>query len=55
MLNLDLDRYPRWTVHESDPLTVWPSVDDRVAERRCHFIMRRGKVIWVQDDESIGR
>jgi hypothetical protein len=51
MLNLDQLRYPRWRVHEADPLTVWPSVDDQIAMRRCHFVLRRGEVTWVRDDE----
>ncbi len=52
MLNLDPRRYPHWTVRQSNPLTVWPSVDDRVATRRCHFVLRAGRVTWVQDENG---
>lgn len=54
MLNLDASRYPRWVISRSEPLTVWPSVDDRMNTRRCHFMLQRGRVTWVQDDEPIG-
>ena len=50
ILNLDEDRYPHWQVRERDPLTLWPSVDDRGEGRRCHFVLRNGTVRWVLDD-----
>lgn len=50
ILSLDEGRHPRWEVRHADPLTIWPSVDDRTDGRRCHFVLRRGKVRWVPDD-----
>jgi hypothetical protein len=47
MLNLDKRRRPHWNVVQDEPLTVRPSVDDHIAERRCHFILREGRIRWV--------
>lgn len=48
-LNLDRGRWPHWRFRQSDVLTVWPSVDFDAPEKRCHYILRRGRVIWVPD------
>jgi hypothetical protein len=47
MLNLDLRRRPSWTVMRESPLSLWPSVDARTAARRCHFVIREGRIDWV--------
>lgn len=47
MLNLDKRRRPSWALAERRPLTIRPSVDDHTAERRCHFLVREGRVRWV--------
>jgi hypothetical protein len=51
LLDLDTAHYPTWTVRDGNPLTVWPSVDHRRNEGRCHFVIRRGQVRWVPNDE----
>lgn len=50
LLDLDMDHYPAWAVRRLDPLTLWPSIDYRGADRRCHFVIRQGQVRWVQND-----
>lgn len=46
MVNLDQGRRPFWVLREI-PLTLTPSIDDRVDGRRCHFMMTRGRVRWA--------
>lgn len=49
MLNLS-DNSPRgWKVLRADRLTVSPSVDSRHPGGRCHFWIKKGKIIWVRD------
>ena len=47
MVNLDSRRNPQWQVLAQDPLTLAPSVDDAAAGRRCHFLLQRGRTMWV--------
>ena len=47
MVNLDSARHPYWRVDSLKPLSIRPSIDDITPERRCHFIVRRGKIRWV--------
>jgi hypothetical protein len=49
MVPLDSSQDPHWTVTDADPLSVWPSFDYRSPARRCHFVLARGRVLWVQD------
>lgn len=51
LLDLDTDHQPAWTVRVASPLTIWPSVDYRHTAKRCHFVIRRGEVRWVLNDE----
>src|SRR5688572_25940487 len=51
LLNVDDSRSPQWSVRAASPLTVWPSIDAEHQFRRCHFILRNGKVTWVRDDD----
>jgi hypothetical protein len=53
LLNLDATRRPRWTVTATSPLTIYPSVDDASSTRRCHFLIRAGRVIWARDDLEV--
>jgi hypothetical protein len=50
-LNLELSRYPCWQVPDEGKLTVAPSVDAHVADRHCHYFIRRGRVVWVREKE----
>ncbi|MFY2791273.1 DUF6527 family protein [Rhodococcus sp. 14-2470-1b] len=47
MLALDRRVRPHWTVSAAKPLTLRPSVDEVSKSGRCHYLIRRGKVIWV--------
>lgn len=47
MINLDPARRPTWRIESRRPLSIRPSIDDITAERRCHFFVRGGKVVWA--------
>ena len=51
MLNLDRNKTPYWRVKLSlwGQMTVSPSVHYRGAERACHYLVKRGRVIWTED------
>jgi len=44
---LALQGSPRWTFSSHERLSVSPSVDYRGADRRCHYIIRNGRVKWT--------
>ena len=48
MVNLDPDNRPRWCLISLAPLTLNPSVDEHSEVGRCHYIVRDGRVIWVE-------
>ena len=47
MVNLDRTRYPFWTIESRRQLSIRPSIDSVTTQRRCHFIMRRGRIRWA--------
>jgi hypothetical protein len=49
LLNLDQARRPVWsaTQKKNGYLSVAPSVDYHDSNRRCHYIVRDGKIVWV--------
>jgi len=49
LINLDPSRQPFWTVTNAKHLTMAPSIDDITASRRCHFLMKQGRVQWVHN------
>ena len=51
MLNLDPSRLPCWKLLtlRDQRITVSPSVDYGGTDRRCHFLLQRGRVIWIKD------
>ena len=51
MLNADTGRKPYWTLNPAPRLTISPSVDYRGTERRCHYFIRDGKIIWAKDSD----
>lgn len=51
MVNLDTRRRPAWHIDSPRPLTIRPSIDDITAERRCHFVIRRGKIEWARNEQ----
>lgn len=52
MVNLDPDNQPQWQVRSLVPLTVTPSVDEHSRVGRCHYVVREGRVTWVERMES---
>jgi len=49
MLNLDLNRNPRWHLVATKPLSVTPSIDYAGSQRRCHYYVRNGRTAWAKD------
>lgn len=47
MLNLDTENRPRWRIDNDFPLTLHPSVDERSHVGHCHYILRNGRVRWI--------
>jgi uncharacterized protein DUF6527 len=50
-LNLQRARRPYWRITSVDRLTVWPSVDAKNGDRRCHFLFDRGHAVWVHEED----
>ena len=47
MVNLDRARHPFWRIESARPLSIYPSIDNLTPARRCHFIIRNGKLRWA--------
>jgi hypothetical protein len=54
MVNLDRGRRPYWTITTSPRLVLKPSIDSITPSRRCHFLLRDGKVTWVPERQHHG-
>ena len=50
LLNLQRARRPYWRITSVKRLTVWPSVDAKNGDRRCHFLFDRGHAVWVHEE-----
>jgi len=50
MVNLDPSRRPFWRIESLCPLSLHPSIDNVTSERRCHFFVFRGRIIWARDE-----
>ena len=55
MVNLDKGRRPAWAIECLKPLTIRPSIDDVSPGRRCHFLVRSGRVTWAAHDQITAR
>jgi hypothetical protein len=51
MLNSDPGRRPHWALSGVRPLTISPSIDYRGSERRCHYFIRGGRIVWAKDSD----
>lgn len=51
MLNADPARRPHWTLNQVQRLTIYPSIDYRGSERRCHYFVRNGRIEWARDSD----
>jgi len=51
LLNTDPGRRPAWTVRTSAMgfLSIAPSIDFHGGDRRCHYFVRKGRIIWAKD------
>lgn len=52
MLNLQEARKPSWRLITQKSLTVYPSVDYRGPDRRCHYLIVDGRIRWVHSREG---
>ena len=53
MVTLDHAHFPHWTVgNDLTRLSLSPSVDYRVPDRRCHYIIKNGSTSWVRNKEE---
>lgn len=52
LIPLDTRRHPHWTVVADARLTLFPSIDAWRGSRRCHYIVKDGKIAWVRDKEK---
>ncbi|MBZ9603183.1 hypothetical protein LB462_15160 [Phyllobacterium sp. KW56] len=50
MLNVDESRRPFWTLQPSKRLTISPSVDFHDSNKRCHYFIRGGRILWAKGD-----
>lgn len=55
MLNLDKSRVPYWrlTLSATHRITLSPSIDYQDNSRRCHYSIRKGRVIWAKRPRSL--
>ncbi|WP_409996299.1 DUF6527 family protein [Rhizobium leguminosarum] len=51
MLNADPGRKPCWTLNQTKPVTISPSIDFRDSQRRCHYFIRSGRILWAKDSD----
>ena len=56
MLNLDRSRFPYWrlTLSATRQITLAPSIDYHDEYRRCHYFLRKGRVIWAKRPRNEG-
>lgn len=47
LLNLDQQRTPHWHLGSERRVTLSPSIDSFGPNGRCHYFIKRGRVIWV--------
>jgi hypothetical protein len=51
MLNADSTRRPRWGLHQTERVTISPSIDYCGNNRRCHYFVRDGRIVWAEDSD----
>ena len=51
LLNADARRQPAWRIAAArdGKLSIAPSVDYSDRQRRCHYFVRNGKILWAKD------
>ena len=49
VVSLDPRTRPHWKLTSSSKLSLWPSVDAWRGARRCHYVVKDGRILWVKD------
>jgi hypothetical protein len=49
MLNTDKSRLPNWSTTAKGKLTITPSIDYVQRAPRCHYFVRKGRIVWVKE------
>ena len=52
IVNLNKSRCPFWSIYSLKPLSIRPSIDDITPQRRCHFVLRNGRIRWAARDRK---
>jgi len=47
MVTTDKANQPHWTTTVRGKLTISPSVDYSDSKKRCHYIVRNGRILWA--------
>ena|ERR1043166_8637274 len=47
LIPVDPAQRPSWSLVDTSPLTIAPSVDSHSPGRRCHYFIRSGRVVWA--------
>ena len=53
MITFEATHSPHWRLISAQKLTVCPSVDYRTPSRRCHYLIKHGRIIWVPEKERM--
>jgi uncharacterized protein DUF6527 len=49
MVTLDPANRPHWRITNRNKLSIYPSIDYRGSRMRCHYLIHRGRTVWVRD------
>lgn len=47
VVSLDPRNRPHWKLSNAQKLSLWPSIDAWRGKRRCHYVIKDGRVRWV--------
>jgi Family of unknown function (DUF6527) len=47
MVNLDAHNRPYWRATGKERLSLWPSIDAWRGKKRCHYVVKDGKIFWT--------
>ena len=53
MLNLDVEHRPRWSIGDGYLLDLGPSVDEVSRVGYCHYVVRAGRVQWIERTDHL--
>ena len=52
LVTLDTRHHPHWRIIDTDKLSILPSIDYWSTERRCHYMITGGQIIWVNNKKG---